>query len=54
MIETPVEEMIELDFKTKDEIYILRAKYVIAYPELYEGDYEPSRAVFGKIVTEKP
>jgi len=45
---------IELDYKSKAEIYEIRKKYVNQYPELAPKYYKPSEAVFGQIVNGKP
>ncbi|MBI4845608.1 MAG: hypothetical protein HY810_03925 [Candidatus Omnitrophica bacterium] len=49
-----INPMIELDFKSKEEIYELRRKYVLEYPELFDGQYQPSQDVFGQIESERP
>lgn len=49
-----IQPMVELDFKTKAEIYQLRTTEVIKYPQLLQGRYAPSEAVFGQIVDDKP
>lgn len=41
---------IELDFKSKAEIYEIRKKYVNQYRELAPKSYKPSETVFGEIV----
>ena len=46
--------MIELDFKTKDDIYRIRREYVFQYPQLVQADYRPEESVFGQIVDNKP
>lgn len=49
---------IELDFKTKKEIYELRTRYVLQYPDLAEKlgkkNYVPSEEVFGQIIDARP
>jgi hypothetical protein len=46
--------MIELDFKSKAEVYEIRKKYVFQHPELITRDYKPSEDVFGQIIDGKP
>jgi len=46
--------MIELDFKSKTEVYEIRKKYVYQHPELISKDYKPSEDVFGQITDGKP
>jgi len=53
-IRVKINPMIELDFKTRAEIYGIRKKYVSKHPELFEGSYEPSPQVFGAIKDKKP
>ena len=53
-LEIELNPLIELDFKTRDEIYDIRRNYVNEYPQLVEGDYEPSTKVFGYITDKKP
>jgi hypothetical protein len=57
-INVAINAMIELDFKTKTEIYSIRNKYVAEHPEillkLTDKPYNPSEAIFGQIVSEKP
>ena len=50
----PIHPMEELDFKTKDEIYELRKKYVLGRPQLAKKNYRPSHAVFGQIESGRP
>ena len=45
---------IELDNKTKAEVYALRRSSVARYRELIAGEYSPSEAVFGQIEDGKP
>jgi len=45
---------IELDYKSKAEIYEIRRKYVRQYPELMPKKYKPSDVIFGQIVDGKP
>ncbi|MBU1863655.1 MAG: hypothetical protein KKH94_08345 [Candidatus Omnitrophica bacterium] len=49
-----INPMIELDFKSKEEIYELRRQYVAQYPGLVVDTYEPSAEVFGDIESGKP
>ncbi len=49
-----INPMIELDFKTKAEIYNIRKSYVLQHPELIRGDYQPAEAVFGQIQDNRP
>lgn len=46
--------MIEIDFKTQEEIYHIRKKYVFQYPQLVKDEYSPSESVFGQIEDNKP
>ena len=50
VIDVALEPMINLNFKSKKEILMLRKKYVLKHPELLNGVYKPSEAVFGQIV----
>lgn len=45
--------MIELDFKTKEEIYKIRNDAVFKYKEIINENYAPSEDVFGGIVSNK-
>ncbi|MDD2689338.1 MAG: hypothetical protein PHT41_04230 [Candidatus Omnitrophica bacterium] len=49
---------VELDFKTKKEIYELRTRYVMQYPDLAgklgKKNYVPSEEVFGQIIDARP
>jgi len=54
MINIPLNSMIELDFKTKREIYELRKKYTQFFPNFIKADYQPSEVVFGQIEDGKP
>jgi len=49
-----INEPIELDFLSKEEVYSLRKKYVNQYPSLITGRYLPSEQLFGGIVDGKP
>lgn len=53
-LDVKINPMIELDFKTKAEIYELRKKHVLQYPQLIKGDYQPSEEVFGGIEDGRP
>ena len=54
-ISLEINPMIELNFKTKDEIYALRKEYVLQYPQLQLlRSYSPSEALYGQIVDKKP
>ncbi len=54
VLEIKLNPMIELDFKTRAEIYDIRKKYVAQYSQLTKEDYVPSKAVFGAIANRKP
>jgi len=54
MVEIPLHSMIELDFKSKDEIYIIRKNAVLQNPDYFKSNYEPSNKVFGQIENGKP
>ncbi|HNQ50415.1 MAG TPA: aromatic aminobenezylarsenical efflux permease ArsG family transporter [Candidatus Omnitrophota bacterium] len=45
---------VELDYKTKAEIYALRKSLVAMHREMISGEYQPSEAVFGQIEDKKP
>lgn len=51
--EIPVNNMEDLNFKTKQEIYDLRKRYVREHGNLVTS-YEPSEAVFGQIADRAP
>jgi len=57
VINLRINPMIELDFKSKKEIYEIRKSYVLQYPQLLnkliEGEYSPSEAIFGAIEDNK-
>ena len=53
-INISINPMIELDFKTKAEIFEIRKQYVFQHPELVNPNYEPSDEVFGSIEDNKP
>ncbi len=50
----PLNSMIELDFKSRSEIYDIRKNYVSQHGELLNNNYNPSDAVFGQIEDGKP
>ncbi len=45
---------IELDYKTKKEVYEIRGDYVGRHKNLVDGEYAPSQAIFGQIEDRKP
>jgi hypothetical protein len=49
-----INEPVELDGKTKAEIYALRKAQVAAHQELLADAYQPSEGVFGQITDRKP
>jgi len=49
-----INEPVELDFLSKDEILLIRKMYVNQYPDLIEGEYSPNEKVYGNIVGGKP
>jgi hypothetical protein len=53
-LEIAIHEPVELDHKTKQEIFELRAAEVNKYPRLVSGDYSPSSAVFENIQDNLP
>lgn len=48
-----INPLVELDFKTKNEVYELRKSYVRQYPELAIPGYQPSEQIFGQIEDKK-
>lgn len=52
--EITLNEPIELDFKTKAEIFEIRRQYVNEYRQLVSGQYTPYNTVFGAITDNKP
>ena len=50
----PLNPMAELDFMTKKEVYDLRKRSVLQHNGLVREGYEPSEAVFGQIVDNRP
>ncbi|MEI8010891.1 MAG: hypothetical protein WCI27_00215 [Candidatus Omnitrophota bacterium] len=50
----PLEEPIELDYKSREEIFSIRTMNVNLHAILLEKDYHPSSNVFGQIVSNKP
>ena len=53
LVDIAINPMVELDFKTKSEIYDIRRQCVLLHPELVGKNYNPSEAVFGQIVDGK-
>jgi len=53
-IDINLNSVMDLDFMSKSEVYDLRTDAVYQYPELIEGDYIPSRTVFGQIEDGRP
>jgi len=49
-----IHPLVELDFKTKADIYEMRKQSVSHYPDLAPDSYSPSEAVFGSIADGKP
>lgn len=45
---------IDLNYKTKKEIYEIRSSFVKKYPDLIKGSYLPSEQVFGQIIDGRP
>ena len=45
---------IELNFKTKKEIYAIRSRCVFKHRQLLQGKYKPSDSVFAQILDKKP
>lgn len=45
--------LVELDFKSKEDVYALRSKYVAQHADLLIGTYKPSVNVFGQIESGK-
>lgn len=54
MINIPINPMMELDFKSKSEIYAIRKRYVMEHSNLLNSSYTPSNEVFGQIEDGKP
>lgn len=54
VVEVSLNDVVELDFKSKAEIYSMRKAYAQKHEELLLGDYFPSEAVFGAIEDGKP
>ncbi len=54
MINIPINPLMELDFKSKSEIYAIRKRYVMQHSNLLNGSYSPSNEVFGQIESGKP
>lgn len=53
-VKIPINDMIDFDFKTKEEILELRKQSVLQHPELVNNAYQPSENVFGQIQDNKP
>lgn len=53
MINIPINPMMELDFKSKSEIYEIRKRYVMQHSNLLNSSYTPSNEVFGQIESGK-
>ncbi|MFH1126346.1 MAG: hypothetical protein V1703_04410 [Candidatus Altiarchaeota archaeon] len=54
ILSIPLNQLIELDFKTKAEVYQLRREAVVQHSQLIEKEYTPSDLVFGEIVDGRP
>ena len=54
LFELKINPMIELDFKSKNEIYQIRKEHISQYPQLAPKGYVPSKKVFGGIASGKP
>jgi len=50
----PLNPPIELDYKTRQEVYAIRVAQITPHVELLAGDYHPSESVFGAITDKKP
>ncbi|MBU0761917.1 MAG: hypothetical protein KKD39_02735, partial [Candidatus Altiarchaeota archaeon] len=53
-IRIEINPLVELDYKTKNQIYELRKSYVEEHSSLIDGTYQPSDNVFGQIEDSKP
>jgi hypothetical protein len=49
MLDIELQPVVELDFKSKEEVLKLRTEAVYRYPQLISKDYKPSESVFGQI-----
>jgi len=54
VIQIPIHDMIDLNFRSKQEIYDLRKDAVSLYSPLSGGTYSPSDNIFGQIQDAKP
>ncbi len=50
----PINEPIELDFLSKQQVFDIRKKYAAAAQPIVPADYAPSETVFGQITDGKP
>jgi hypothetical protein len=53
-INIPLVQPIDLNFKTRDEIFRLRKQEIMKHPELLMDAYTPSDEVFGQVENKKP
>jgi len=53
-VDIPIQQPVELDFKTRPQILELRESYVQATPNLVSGAYVPEPDVFARIEDNKP
>ena len=53
LITIPINSPMELDFKTKSQVYAIRSRYVMKHRNLIDGYYKPSTEVFGGIEDKK-
>ncbi len=53
-LDIPIQPPVELDFKTRAEVWQLRKAAVSQHPELISGSYQPSEAVFGQVEDSLP
>ena len=54
MVDVPLHQMMDLNYKTKQEIYALRSGFVTQHPNFLPNPYTPSEDVFGQIQDGKP
>jgi len=54
MIAIPIHEMMEFNFKTKQEMYELRKAFVASQKQFIGDNYKPSDDIFGQIQDGKP
>jgi hypothetical protein len=52
-VEIPLNPMMELNFRKKQDIYDIRMMYAEKYPQFMKG-YKPSDAIFGQIEDDRP